>query len=407
MLSILANRTYRHLFLAQLIAVIGTGLATIALSLLAYDLAGEEAGLVLGLALTIKMVCYVTIAPIAAAFAAQMPRRTWLVTLDLIRAGAALCLPFVTEIWQIYLLIFVLQSASAAFTPAYQASIPDVLPDEEEYTKALSLSRLAYDLESLVSPGLAALLLGVLTFDSLFFGTAIGFVASALLVTSILLPSPVPTVRRSLHDRTTRGLRLYLTTPRLRGLLGLTVAASATASMVFVNTVVMTRSVLGLGESSVALALALFGVGSMLVALILPPLLKHTKERRVMSLGALVAILSLTGLAVVQGGGSLTMGWVGLAWFGTGVGYAAVMTPSGRLLRRSVAPEDGPAIFAAQFTLSHACWLVSYPLAGWAMTRLGAQPTLLLLTGLAWIGLLVGRWAWPAPKPDQTQPETN
>ncbi|WP_281277309.1 hypothetical protein [Hankyongella ginsenosidimutans] len=39
MLSVLANRTYRHLFLAQVIALIGTGLATVALGLLAYDLA--------------------------------------------------------------------------------------------------------------------------------------------------------------------------------------------------------------------------------------------------------------------------------------------------------------------------------------------------------------------------------
>ena len=44
MLNILSNRTYRHLFMAQVIALIGTGLATVALGLLAYDLAGDRAG---------------------------------------------------------------------------------------------------------------------------------------------------------------------------------------------------------------------------------------------------------------------------------------------------------------------------------------------------------------------------
>jgi hypothetical protein len=44
MLEILANRTYRHLFLAQVIALVGTGLATVALSLLAYDLARGKCG---------------------------------------------------------------------------------------------------------------------------------------------------------------------------------------------------------------------------------------------------------------------------------------------------------------------------------------------------------------------------
>lgn len=38
MLKILASRTYRHLFLAQVIALVGTGLATVALGLLAFDL---------------------------------------------------------------------------------------------------------------------------------------------------------------------------------------------------------------------------------------------------------------------------------------------------------------------------------------------------------------------------------
>jgi MFS family permease len=79
-----------------------------------------------------------------------------LVTLDLVRALVAIALPFVTQIWEIYILIFVLQSASAAFTPTFQATIPDILPDEREYTRALSLSRLAYDLESVISPMLAA-----------------------------------------------------------------------------------------------------------------------------------------------------------------------------------------------------------------------------------------------------------
>jgi len=107
MLDVLANRTYRHLFFAQVIALVGTGLATVALGLLAFDLAGADAGAVLGTALAIKMVAYIGVAPIASAFADRVPRRTLLVALDLVRAAVALVLPFVTEIWQVYVLIFV------------------------------------------------------------------------------------------------------------------------------------------------------------------------------------------------------------------------------------------------------------------------------------------------------------
>ncbi len=54
MLEVLADRTYRHLFAAQVVALLGTGLATVALGLLAHDLAGDDAGLVLGTVFTIK-----------------------------------------------------------------------------------------------------------------------------------------------------------------------------------------------------------------------------------------------------------------------------------------------------------------------------------------------------------------
>lgn len=48
MLAILKNRTYRHLFRAQVIALIGTGLVTVALGLLTFELAETDAGAVLG-----------------------------------------------------------------------------------------------------------------------------------------------------------------------------------------------------------------------------------------------------------------------------------------------------------------------------------------------------------------------
>lgn len=108
MFEVLANRTYRHLFLAQVIALLGTGLATVALGLLAFDLAGENAGAVLGTALAIKMLAYIGVAPIASALAERLPRRAVLVALDLVRAAVALVLPFVTQLWEIYILIFVL-----------------------------------------------------------------------------------------------------------------------------------------------------------------------------------------------------------------------------------------------------------------------------------------------------------
>jgi len=44
MLQVLRNPTYARLFSAQVIALIGTGLLTVALGLLAFDIAGSDAG---------------------------------------------------------------------------------------------------------------------------------------------------------------------------------------------------------------------------------------------------------------------------------------------------------------------------------------------------------------------------
>lgn len=398
MLQVLAHRTYRHLFLAQVIALIGTGLATVALGLLAYDLAGADAGAILGTALAIKMIAYVGVSPIAAAFAERVPRRSMLVSLDLVRAAVAVALPFVTEVWQVYVLIFVLQSASAGFTPTFQATIPDVLPDEKEYTRALSLSRLAYDLESVVSPMLAAALLAVISFHSLFVGTVIGFLVSAALVVSVSLPSPKPVAQRGIYERTTRGLRIYLATPRLRGLLALNMAVAAASAMVIVNTVVLVQAEFGLSQRATAFALAAFGAGSMIAALILPRLLDSIPDRRAMLAGATVLVAGLFVGTLVR-----SYAWLLLLWLILGLGYSLAQTPSGRLLRRSSQQEDRPALFAAQFALSHACWLITYPAAGWLGVRVGLPVTFAVLSVIAGCAVVFASVLWPTYDPEEIE----
>ncbi len=402
MLPVLANRTYRHLLAAQVIALVGTGLATVALGLLAYEIAGADAGAVLGTALAIKMLAYIGIGPVVGAFADRLPRRAFLVSMDIVRAGIALFLPFVSDVWQVYLLIFLLQSASAAFTPTFQATIPDVLPDEAEYTRALSLSRLAYDLESLLSPMLAAALLTVISFHWLFGGTVIGFVASAMLVLSVRLPrSPAKPREGGIYERTTRGIRIYLKTPRLRGLLAVNLAAAAASAMVIVNTVVIVRQIPGFGQREVALALAVYGGGSMLAALALPRLLDRIAGRTVMLGGAAVLTTALLAFGLASKGMTASF-WPRLlaGWFVMGMAYSASLTPSGLLLRRSAQAEDRPAVFAAQFALSHACWLIAYPLAGQVGAAFGQQLAFLVLAALALCGVVAAIWVWPMQDPN-------
>ena len=408
MLEVLRNRTYRRLFSAQIVALVGTGLLTVALGLLAFDLAGGDAGIVLGIALTIKMLAYVGIAPVISALTAHVPRKMLLVSADVLRAIVALSLPFVTEAWQIYVLIFVLQAASATFTPAFQALIPAVLPDEGEYTRALSLSRLAYDLESLLSPILAAALLTVISYHSLFVGTVVGFVGSALLVLTTTLPTHRVATPTPFLDRLTRGVRVFWRTPELRALLAMNMVVATSTGMVIVNTVVLVQSHFGRAQSDFALALACYGFGSMLVALALPRVLERFDNRNVMLLGCAVLPVGLLSLAGIVVAPATPLTWSGLLviWFVLGAATSSILTPSARLLRRSSDETNRPAVFAAQFSLSHACFIVTYPLAGILGAVLGLAPTAGVLAGIGILAGIIALRTWTAPTTPLAQVES-
>ncbi|MFI5715780.1 MFS transporter [Nocardia sp. NPDC051750] len=400
--SLFSHRDYLRLFTAQVSALFGTGLTTVALGLLAYELAGADAAAVLGTALTIKMLVYVTVAPIVAAYADQFPRRLFLVALNVVRAGVVLALPFIDQVWQIYVLIAVLQTASAAFTPTYQAVIPDILPDERDYTRALSAAQLAATMETLLSPMLAAAALAVISFHWLFVGTAIGFVVSALLVVTTRIPDTgAGSAGSSFRERITVGMRIFAATPRLRGLLGLNLVVAAAGSVIMVNTVNYVRDTLGGTQSGVAMLLAANGFGTMLVAPALPRVLERLGARPVMMAGA-VTLLAGLGSAIAlsaAGGGEWRWGAAVAVWAVVGVGTAAVLTPTGQVLRRSSQPADRPALFAAQFSLSHLAWLLTYPLTGWLSTAAGFTMTWSVLAVLAGAGITVALRMWPRNDP--------
>jgi MFS family permease len=186
-------------------------------------------------------------------------------------------------------------------------------------------------------------------------------------------------------------------TPRLRGLLALNLCAAAGGAMVFVNTVVLVRGPLQGREGDVAWALAAFGAGSMAVALLLPRFLDRLADRQVMlAAGTAMSVALFIGSALwasVDG----AIGWSSVLalWFTIGASYAALVTPGGRLLKRSADAESLPFLFAAQFSLSHVCWLIAYPLAGWVGARYGLGTALGALTVLALVGLLRARAVWP------------
>ena len=227
---------------------------------------------------------------------------------------------------------------------------------------------------------------------------AIGFIGSAVLVLAASIPAVERTSKaRPFRERLTRGIHIYVATPRLRGLLALNLSAAAAGAFVLVNTVVVVRSGYGAGDAQVAYALAAFGGGSMLAALALPRLLDTLSDRSIMvGAGFLLSAVTLLHAAYQFSAG--LPAWSGLlaVWGVSGVLYASILTPSGRLLRNSAHAEDRPALFAAQFTLSHLCWLLAYPVAGLAGSALGLPEAMAILGAIALAGAFVAVAVWPA-----------
>lgn len=77
-----------------------------------------------------------------------------------------------------------------------------------------------------------------------------------------------------------------------------------------------------------------------------------------------------------------------------GSATSAVLTPSARLLRRNSTEATRPAVFASQFSLSHLCFLVTYPVAGTLGAALGLGAVALVLTVLGAVGAVVAAATW-------------
>lgn len=389
--SPLRIRTYRTLFFAQVISLFGTGLTTIALALLAYQLAGEKAGQLLGAVLGLKMIAYVFVAPIVSSIINRLPRKSLLISLDIARALAVACLPFVSEVWQVFVLVFLVNVMSAGFTPVFQALIPDIVTNKAQYDRALALSRLAYDLENLLSPVLATVLVSLISFTWLFAMNALAFCVSAVLVFIVTVPVLTKFERRPFFTQALFGSRLYLRTPRLRGALALVASVAFIGGMQIVNTVLLVKTELELSDAWVAIFFGTIGAGSMLAALSIPALLKQITARTIMLTGGLILPGSMLAVALFQPSLSLLLP----LWFLTGVGASLIQTPVGKLLVASCHEEDRTAVFAAQFSLSHACWLFAYVIAGWLGAAIGLYSAFLVASLLALVSTSLAFTFWP------------
>ncbi len=388
-----SNRNYVLLFAGQIVSLLGSGVTTVALAIFAYQLTGgESATAIIGNALFLRILAFLLFSQFAGVLADRVSRKMILMVTDVVRFGLLALFPFITEIWQIYALIFAINSVTAFFTPTFEASLPAVV-GEKDYVQALSYSRVAVDVEAFAAPALAGLLVAAFSVRWVFWFDAFTYLVSAAFVLLVTIPQVKTTLDpiklRSFISDLTLGTRILLREPSLRQALILSFAEAMAGAAAIVATVVYVADVLRSGSTSFAVVMASLGLGSTLAAIILGRstthveadadgmtslhYIRHDWSRRALFIGGFVlSLILLPGVFQPP-----LVIFAGL-WLLNGAGQALISIASGTLLAEHTREEERGRAYAAYFALTHACWLITYPAIGYAAVWLGTPITFTL-----------------------------
>src|SRR5215213_11711911 len=270
-LSLWRNRDFILLFSAQVISLLGSGVTSVGLALFAYRLTeGFSATAVIGNALALRILAFLLFSQPAGVIADRVSRKRTLIGADLMRCGLLALFPFITAEWQVYVLIFAINAVTAFFTPTFEASIPEVVGNEQ-YVKALSLARVAVDMEAVAAPAVAGLLVAWLGLRWVFWFDGLTYAVSAILVIVAVVPhadrANSPLSIAVFLSELTHGSRVLLRVPALRQALILSFAEATAGAAAIVATVAYVREVLRRSESTFALVMAGLGLGSSLAAI--------------------------------------------------------------------------------------------------------------------------------------------
>lgn len=384
------NRDFLLLFSAQIISLAGSGVTTIALSLFAYQIVGgPSAAAVIGYALMLRILAFLLFSQLAGVMADRVNRKAMLIIADMIRFALLALFPFITEVWQIYAMIFAINAATAFFTPTYEASIPRVV-GEAHYVQALSLSRVAVDVEAVASPLIAGLLISVMGLRWVFWFDAATYLVSAGLVAMAVLPrlmgSATLVSLGGLVDEISHGTRVLFREPALRQALALSIAEATAGAAAIVATVVYVKEVLLQGEWVFAAVMAMVGLGSSLAAVALSRATgryeRNSRSRAVLhgkrhrwTTWALLGGGLLLVVSLLPGILQPPIFVFGLLWLLNGAGQALIAIPSATLLAEHTSEQERGRAYAAHFAWTHAFWLITYPAIGFATANFGAPIT--------------------------------
>jgi MFS family permease len=379
---VFGSSAYFRLWIAQVVSSLGDWIGLVAIVALAARVSeGSEAAV--GLVMAARMVPGFFLAPVGGVLVDRWDRRRTMVATDLGRAAIVAALPWVDSLLGLFLASFLLEILTLLWSPAKDASVPNLVPPEK-LAAANSLSMVAaygtFPVGSLLFASLAGLASWLGGFDALealkvnqeslaLWVDAAAHVVAALLIMTLALPDLRAGGRRIDWGQTwhelVEGLRFIRRNEAVRSvMLGLGVGLMGCGSVVPLGPI-YANQVLGSGSAGFGLLMTGLGTGAAIGVLAL-----SVGARRLPADLVFVAALfgSGVGLILATGVSSLTLSVVLAGVFGlfAGTCYASGFT----VIQERVADALRGRMFATLYTIIRFCLLLSLTVSPWLASLL-------------------------------------
>jgi MFS family permease len=334
-LDVLRERGFRNLFAGQAVSLLGDGMVNVALAFAVLGIGGGASEL--GLVLAARAVPLVGLLLAGGVVADRLPRRTVMVTADLVRfasqgAIAVLLISGAAEIWMLAALSAVTGAATGFFNPASTGLLPAVV-GLERLPQANALRGLAQASGHIAGPVVAGVLVATAGAGWAMAIDAATFLLSAAFLARLSLPAHVPVAARSFAADLRDGWDVF----RSMTWVWTFVACATVGNLLFatwhVLGPVVAQAELG-GAAAWAAIVAGFGAGSLLGGV----LALHVDPARPLLVATAAVIpfaLPLAFLAIVAPVPVLTA-----AAFVAGAGLMVSNTVWETTLQRHVPPES-------------------------------------------------------------------
>lgn len=398
------NRSFRQLWLGQVVSQMGDWFNTIALYTLILQLTGS--GRDIGLLLVARFVPSFFFGPIAGVIADRFSRRQIMIWSDLLRAVVVLGFLFVRRpehLWIVYVLTVLQLGLSTFFEPAKTAAIPSIVEDRE-LVAANAISSVTWSVMLTLGAAIGGLMTNAFGTDVAFVLDAATYLLSAGLIASIRVAKRKKRERQKLSlgrilgiTETMEGIRYVKDRPRVLGLL-LVKPAWGLGGGILTLLAVFGERVFPLGKGAAGGIGVLFtarGIGTAIGPIIARRLAGEVDRRMQVSIGIAFLIGGIFYIAF----GTATSLFLALIWLGIAhCGGSILWVFSTVMLQRSVADSFRGRVFAAELALMTLTMAASNYATGEALDRFGISPrrvavgmgTLFVLSGIVWF--LTQRW---------------